>query len=328
MKLKSTFQKLFFCLAGTFVACSASAQLYVNGSFVNSPGTGPSGTDESWLFDASLAMGNYGYGASTSTYYRVSDDVVVPVGATWTIDSLYLYSYQTGAPNTTSSITAVNIRIWNDNAGVPGTTLLWGDTTTNRLARSVWTNCYRVLESATGTSSSRPIFKNTVNTPGLVLPAGTYWIDWQYAGSSSYSGPWANPITIVGNATTGNGMQESNAHAAWAQALDPGSNTQQGFPYSVFGTAITGINESILANNVSVFPNPANDFVQVNVNCQAESNVKIELLNAIGEVVFSSEETGSAAFTKQIDCSMFAPGIYFMSVQVGNERVTKKFTKI
>jgi len=140
--------------------------------------------------------------------------------------------------------------------------LIWGDTLTDRLVRSAWTNSYRVLESATGTSSTRAIFKNVASTPGLSLTAGTYWIDFQFSGSSSYSGPWANPITIAGNATTGNGMQKSNANNPWTTVLDPGSSTQQGFPFSIFG-ALVGIDEASLANNVSIFPNPASDFLEV-----------------------------------------------------------------
>jgi len=327
MNRKSTFRNLFFSLAAIFTAFTASAQLFVNGPFVNSPGTGPAGTDESWLFDASLAMSNYGYGSSSATSYRTGDDFVVPPGATWNIDSLYLYCYQTNAPTLTSPITAVNIRIWNDNAGAPGSTLIWGDTLTDRLVRSVWTNCYRVLESATGTSSTRAIFKNVASTSGLSLTAGTYWLDFQFSGSSSYSGPWANPITIAGNATTGNGMQESNATNPWTPALDPGSTTQQGFPFSIFG-ALVGIDESALVNNISIFPNPASDYLEVNVNRQAGNAVKMEIVNAIGEIVFSSEESGQATLTKRIDCSMLAAGIYFLKVNAGNETVTRKFTKI
>ena len=327
MKRKSTL-KFFSAIAGTVLSLTASAQLYDNGPFINSVGTGPSGTDESWLFDASLSMGNFGYGASSGTFYRVADDFVVPVGTTWNIDSVYFYCYQTNAPVNVSPITAVNIRVWDDGGGSPGTTLLYGDTTTNRLVRSAWTNSYRVLESATGTSSARGIFKNVCNTPGLSLPAGTYWIDWQFTGSSSFSGPWANPIVITGNATTGNGVQEAGAQNPWNAAMDPGSNTQQGFPFVFYGSSVSGINETSLVNNVSLFPNPATSFVDVSINKQSGKKVKIEMINMLGEVISSEEISGEASSTEKIDCSAIAPGIYFIKISSGSDVVTCKFSKI
>jgi hypothetical protein len=222
----------------------------------------------------------------------------------------------------------VNIRVWDDNGGSPGSTLLYGDTTTNRLTRSAWTNSYRVLESATGTSTTRGIFKNVCSTPGLSLPAGTYWIDWQFRGSASYSGPWSNPITIAGNATTGNGMQEAGATNPWNPAMDPGSNTQQGFPFELFGSSVSGINETSLINNVSVFPNPVTDFVDVTINRQTGKKLKIEMVNMLGEIVYSNEQAGQIAGTQKIDCSTLAPGIYFVKVTAGTETVTSKFSKI
>jgi hypothetical protein len=76
---------------------------------------------------------------------------------------------------------------------------------------------------------------NTVDLGGLVLPAGTYWLDWQTDGSLA-SGPFAPPISINGVLTTGNGLVTGDNGATWAPALDGGSNTQQGFPFIIEGT--------------------------------------------------------------------------------------------
>ncbi len=326
MKKNATFKRISLVIACSMLVVISNAQLLVNGPIFNSVGTGPSGTDESWCFDVSLLMGNFGYGASSTSFYRVADDFTVPVGVTWNIDSLYFYCYQTGASTGVSSITAVNIRVLNDNAGAPGSTVVWGDTTTNRLGRSVWTNGYRTLESTTGTAITRPIFKNVCGTPSLSLPAGTYWLDWQYTGQLA-SGPWANPITITGNATTGNGMQVLGAQNPYLAVMDAGSATPQGFPFSIFGTVISGIESAELIKNISVYPNPANNFVNVQLNLASEMPVGIEILNALGEVVYSVDNGKQVQISQQIDCSGIASGFYFMKVRVGNEFVVKKFTK-
>ena len=67
----------------------------------------------------------------------------------------------------------------------------------------------------------------------VTLAAGTYWLDWQVDGTLS-SGPWAPPISILGQTTTGNGLQ-SVSGGAFAPALDGGTGTQQGLPFQLLG---------------------------------------------------------------------------------------------
>jgi hypothetical protein len=75
----------------------------------------------------------------------------------------------------------------------------------------------------------------TVNMGGLFLPAGTYWLAWQTDGTLA-SGPWAPPITIVGQTTTGNGLQSLAGTTTFAPANDGGTLTQQGFPFILEGS--------------------------------------------------------------------------------------------
>ena len=131
----------------------------------------------------------------------------------------------------TSTITAVNYQIWNGSPNDAGSSVIFGDTTTNRLVDTQWTGVYRVQETTHG-NTARPIMADTVSTQagGLYLAEGTYWVDWQADGSASYSGPWAPPVTITGETTTGNALQYVSA---WNAVLDTGTSTQQGFPFLI-----------------------------------------------------------------------------------------------
>ena len=73
--------------------------------------------------------------------------------------------------------------------------VVFGDTTTNRLAGSSFSNIYRVLDTGL-TDTARPIMADVV-TVNTTLPAGTYWLDWQTGGTLA-SGPWAPPVSILG----------------------------------------------------------------------------------------------------------------------------------
>jgi hypothetical protein len=228
---KSSLFALVFVLALAVVPAQSQIILYNNGPLVNSPGTGAGGADESVLQMNSLAMGTYGFGNQLGAGNRVADDFTVPGSIPWTISSIRFYVYQTDS-TTTSTITAINYQIWNGPPGQPGSSVVWGDTTTNRLTGSSWSNIYRVLDDGLH-ATNRPIMLCTVSA-GFTLNPGTYWIDWQADGSASFSGPWAPPITINGQTTTGNGRQYTSA---WADVVDGGTNTPQGFPFIIMGTA-------------------------------------------------------------------------------------------
>jgi len=207
------------------------AVLYDNGPLVTHPGGGAGGADASALQTA-LGMGTYGFGAQVSAGNRVADEFTVTDAAGWTIDTITFFAYQTGS-GTTSTINALNLQIWN---GAPngGGVVVWGDTSTNILASSVWSNIYRVLDTAL-TDTQRPIMA-CVATVGTTLPPGTYWLDWQFGGTLA-SGPWQPAVSILGQTTTGNAMQYTPA-GGWANLVDVGP---QGLPFIVEGNpAICG----------------------------------------------------------------------------------------
>jgi hypothetical protein len=210
----------------------AGTVLFDNGPLINSPGSGVGGADESVLQSVSLGMNTLGFGHQVLNDNRIADDFTVPNGDTWDITSITFFAYQTGS-STTSTMTGVRFEIWD---GIPGVgNLVFGDLATNRLVATSWSGIYRVTETTTGSSTDRPIMANVCSPLGtLQLPAGTYWIAWQTDGSLG-SGPWAPPVTINGQATTGDGLQ-SITGGAYAAVIDSGSGTGQGFPFIIEGS--------------------------------------------------------------------------------------------
>ncbi|ASS50740.1 MAG: hypothetical protein A3D31_14375 [Candidatus Fluviicola riflensis] len=214
-------------------AFTIQAQIYDNGPVFNSVGTGAGGMNESVLYTTTFGMGTIGFGHQQATFNRVADDFTVD--CSWTIDSIYFYGYQTGS-TTTSTFTGYTLRIWDGVPDAVGSNVVWGDTTTNRLLRTIFSGTYRVTETTTG-NSTRPIMQNTIDVGGFTLPAGTYWFDWATTGSLA-SGPWQPAVVPPGQAITGNGRQRIGS--IWNNMLDGGTGTPaQGAPFKVFGTATT-----------------------------------------------------------------------------------------
>ena len=209
---------------------SGTVTLYDNGPFVNSIGTGVGNANESIMQSTTLGLDTLGFGAHLAAGVRLADDFTV-TGTAWQLNTVHLYAYQTDS-STTSTITAVNLRIWNGPPGTSGASVIFGDTSTNRLLSTNWTGAYRVSETTSGSNTQRPIMRIVANLGGVTLPAGTYWLDWQLDGSLA-SGPWAPPITITGQTITGNARQYLSGN--WGLVTDSGLGTTQDFPFLLLG---------------------------------------------------------------------------------------------
>jgi hypothetical protein len=208
------------------------AVIYNNGPFVNSPGTGPGGSDESVM---NTGESTFGFGCQHTLPNRVTDDFTIASGATWTINTVTLFGYQTGS-TTTPTINGSYITIYSGDTPTSGT-IVYGNYTTNVQTGAAFTNCYRV--QTTGSGTTRPVMALTCTLTGCTLPAGHYWLAWDQTGTLS-SGPWANPITITGQPTTGNAWQYTQTTGAWAAIVMGGTNAPQGLPFILDGTT-TGL---------------------------------------------------------------------------------------
>lgn len=212
------------------VSPAFGAILYDNGPLVTNPGGGFGGADLSAL-ETAIGENILGYGHQVSAGNRVADDFTVPAGG-WTIDEITFFAYQTGAPSS-GTITAVNLRIWDGNPMTPGSNVVFGDVTTNRLASTGFANMYRATD-ADPLGNLRAVQEN-VCTVGTTLAAGTYWLDWQTDGSASFSGPWVPPVTIAGitNPPGANALQ--SIAGSWAPLQDSGSLTPDALPFVISG---------------------------------------------------------------------------------------------
>jgi len=291
------------------IAGDKGIQLFNNGPWVNAPGAGPGGSDLSILEDVTLTMSSFGHGFQASASNRVADEFTVSATA-WTIDSIIIFGYQTGSTTATSTFTSANLRIWD---GSPGTSsnIVWGDITTNRLTNSYWSGVYRVLESDQS-GTTRPIFRLVCATPGLMLSNGTYWVDYQTAGSLS-SGPWAPPIVILGNSTTGNAVQYTST--GWAAIMDVGT---QGLPFIIYGSIGTGITETSSNVSFNIYPNPAKDNLFINSGSLIN---EMSIINSTGQIVYTATNIPG---NTSINISTFKQGIYFVNVTNNEGSYTKR----
>jgi PKD repeat protein len=205
------------------------AVLWDNGPLTTHPNG--CGTTHASRLQTSLGMNTLGFGHQFAYGYRMSDDFEITDPAGWDIDTITFFAYQTGAPMSPSPITGVYLQIW-DGPPWAGGSVVWGDLVTNRLLSSTFSGIQRDSETSP-CPNNRYIFADVAQV-GTHLPPGHYWLDWMTDGSASYTGPWAPPVTILGQTTTGDAYQYTGS---WAPALDSGTGTQQGMPFIIEGSA-------------------------------------------------------------------------------------------
>ena len=144
---------------------------------------------------------------------------------------------------------------------------------------------------------------------------------------------------VVGN--NGTIIETNNGGASWVQYLAvPTTNTlvsvhffspNLGYACGSSGTILKfisyiGVDE--IGNNfinASIYPNPTNGFINIEMNSIDKEKFDLKILNSLGETVY--EENGiqyTGAFTKHIDLSNLSNGVYFVQMQNEQKRIVKK----
>ena len=77
------------------------------------------------------------------------------------------------------------------------------------------------------------------------------------------------------------------------------------------------------STGIKLTPNPATSFVNIDLT-GIQQNVYLKITNSNGKIIF---EKSSADLHQQINVNAFPAGIYFVTIQYGNDKVTKTFVK-
>jgi uncharacterized repeat protein (TIGR01451 family) len=92
-----------------------------------------------------------------------------------------------------------------------------------------------------------------------------------------------------------------------------------------FQTVVSTINQNNDANQLKVFPNPANELLNINLQNSVIENCIIS--NALGQTVFSSANEINSNHKIQLNISHLSAGVYFVKVSAGDGSFNAKFIK-
>ncbi len=96
-------------------------------------------------------------------------------------------------------------------------------------------------------------------------------------------------------------------------------------PSTIYVDACTGIHSLDASTGISVYPNPANSFVTVELQLPTSQKVELDLVNMLGQIVFATEQEESAGISKlNINTTSLPRGIYLLNVKTPNGNQVRK----
>jgi hypothetical protein len=89
--------------------------------------------------------------------------------------------------------------------------------------------------------------------------------------------------------------------------------------------AVTGINKnSVLDANVSLHPNPSNGLVNIVATLPNSQSLEISVHNSLGQLISSTKHVGVTSNVFTMDLSNYSNGVYFVTINNGEERIVKR----
>lgn len=158
----------------------------------------------------------------------------------------------------------------------------------------------------------------------VITPAGTYENtlrikrEMVYVDSMWVSGVFLYATTLT--TTDYDWYTESSHHPILSISV---TNSGTSISYS---SSVGGIEKNQSQPQINIFPNPANDFVNITLSNINTDITEINIVNVLGQQLSNVERTGNHQFSS--DISRLSPGVYF--IRINGERgnyIYKKFIK-
>ena len=116
----------------------------------------------------------------------------------------------------------------------------------------------------------------------------------------------------------------NNCYSTYCDSVGMDSNGNilklDGFGITIIDEAMLSVEETATFSGVQVYPNPSTGVFTFNIESRKGAILTIRTLNSIGqEVALQEMNLTTGSNTSQLDLSHLNDGLYFVSLQVGNE---------
>jgi len=210
-------------------------------------------------------------------------------------------------------------------AGNTGSIYLWstGETTQTIDVTSTGTYSVTVTNPTTGCTATDNLTVTVNYTP---VAGFTYTTAGLTAIFTNTSTDGASYSWSFGDGTTSTEADPSHTYATpgtYTVTVTVTNGCGTDF-YSVVIEVGVGVNDINLANAVDIYPNPTSDVAIVNVNMGTAADLSLELVNTLGEVVWTAQPGTVSTATFEIDVRNLADGVYQLNIVSGDSTAAKQ----
>lgn len=220
----------------------------------------------------------------------------------------------------------IELRNYNGTTLINGTTITVIDTVENDIlqdvevkidATSIYASSTDIKVKKYELTSTAPLSENAlcwgVCTPGVV------WGVKPTETTGLIPMTFKQLITFSGHVYPKLNGGTSSIKYVWFDVNNPTDTAFVIVNYEVRNPNAVGIEEVKKETSIKVFPNPANDYVNVAITSN-EENKKIAIIDLLGKVVYSNNVVNDKV-NLRVNTSNFLPGVYFVSVTANNKSI-------
>jgi hypothetical protein len=181
---------------------------------------------------SNTVAGFSGHFVSAVTNFRLADNFTIG-GNPWSITSVNVYGYQTGA-GTVNPISSARLRIWNGRPGDAGVSMVFDGSAgvsfsstdmieTSAGARNIF-RAFNTVAPPPGTApgTTRRVWQWSLNAGGVTLGPGSYWVDYDVT-ATNLGSVFFPSTTHHGTRGVAGANARQWQNTLWADATDTGN---------------------------------------------------------------------------------------------------------
>ena len=93
---------------------------------------------------------------------------------------------------------------------------------------------------------------------------------------------------------------------------------------TIIDSCKVGLNDLSILGELSVFPNPTDGMVTLQIETEQSTQANIQIISMRGEVIYERQNINTLGFNEQFDLSSYSKGIYYLRLISNEESVVKK----
>ena len=110
----------------------------------------------------------------------------------------------------------------------------------------------------------------------------------------------------------------------WGYAYTGNLAVLNGISYSIRLDWLLSMQNNTFNNNIKIYPNPSTDIIHIEIPDIGNKAVNIMVINTLGKVVLSRNTKTAGSYSYLLNVSDLPKGIYFVSINIGNNKYLKK----